>query len=127
MGRPSKFTAEHRRVVLELLKAGSSRRAAAAVAGIGHQTLLRWLKRGAEAPAGSRWAQFYLDVMQAEAEPRIRALGIVYNAIEDRPDLAWKFIERRVDGFAPRTSDALPPPESPGTIQLHFRKEPPDD
>jgi hypothetical protein len=120
MGRPSKFTAERRRKVLELLMAGASRRTAATCAGIGHQTLARWIQRGETATEGSPWREFHYDVLEAEAHPKIRALSIVYNAMEDRPDLAWKFVERQVDGFAPRTPGAAPPPESPGTIQLHF-------
>jgi hypothetical protein len=38
-----------------------------------------------------------------------RALGIIYNAMTDRPDLAWKFIERRESGFAP-------PIQQPATV-----------
>jgi hypothetical protein len=119
VGRPSKFTAARRELILELLAAGASRRAAAAAAGIGHQTLLRWVTRGEAASEGSRWHNFYLAVEEAEARPRLRALSIVYNAIPDDPSLAWKFIERTVEGFG--SIPEGPAPRDPeGVIHLHL-------
>jgi len=103
----SKFTAERRDRILEVLRVGASLRVAAAVAGVDHSTLLRWLERGKDAPEGSAYGQFYEAVRAAEAAPKVRALAIVHDQMVDNPTLAWKFIERRVDGFAPPTS---PPP-----------------
>ena len=95
----SKFTAARRATILEMLSTGASRRLAARIAGIDHATLTRWIQRGESAREGSRFAEFAVKVHQAEAEPQIRALTILFNAMPDRPDLAWKYIERRVDGF----------------------------
>jgi hypothetical protein len=95
----SKFTAPVKAKILELLAAGASRRAASAFAGVDHATLLRWLRRGENASEGSRFREFYEQVAEAEAHPKLRALQIVYNAIPDDPGLAWKFIERREPGY----------------------------
>jgi hypothetical protein len=120
----SKFTEERRQRVLAILSTGGSRRMAATYADIGHQTLSRWLARGAKAPQSSRCHESLHAVEAAEAAPSIRALKILYDVLPDRPDLAWKFIERREPGYAGRlepesperarvidlTIDGLPPP-----------------
>lgn len=117
MPTPTKFTAANRQKILEALQVGASRNVAAAVAGIDAGTLSRWLDKGKSASAESNWARFLAEVTQAEAQPKMRALGVIYRAMEDRPDLAWKFIERRVDGFAPPMPNATPPAQ-PVRIQL---------
>lgn len=116
-GRPSKFTAANRQKVLEALQVGASRRVASAVAGIGSATLARWVEKGRSSPADSPWARFLAEVEEAEAHPKMRALGVIYQAMPDRPELAWKFIERRVDGFEPPVANAVVPVQ-PVTIQL---------
>lgn len=118
MGRPSKFTEPVRQRILEALRIGCSRRTAAALAGIGEATLRRWLDRGAKETQGG-WAEFAQQVAEAEAEPNARALGIVYREMETRPDLAWKFIERREPGYAPPAAQ-VPAVQAPVVIQLSF-------
>ena len=95
MPTPSKFTAEARTAILEALAIGASRRTAAHLAKIGEATLRRWMADGAKASEGSRYRQFHDEVLAAEAAPLVRALGIIYRELPDKPDLAWKFIERR--------------------------------
>jgi hypothetical protein len=113
-----KFTEETRTKLLEVLAIGASRRTACAVAGVDPATLRRWLARGATASEGSRWREFAVDLGKAEASGRIRALRIVHDALPDRPDLAWKFIERREEGYA---RPLMPePPAMPTIIQLEF-------
>ncbi len=63
------------------------------------------------------WHTFYLQVLEAEAHPRTRALGIIYKEMPDRPDLAWKFIERREPGYEPAVP-SVQPPQGPTVIQL---------
>src|ERR1051326_2460994 len=109
MGRPSKFTAENRRKVIEAAMVGATRPVQAQIAGIGLTTLKRWVEKAKESPPDSVWGRFLADLEQAEAHPKMRALGVVYKAMEDRPDLAWKFIERRVDGYAPPMPNTQPP------------------
>lgn len=117
MSGRSKFTADRRKAILELLSVGASRRTAAAVAGVDHATLSRWLSRGQDAPEGSRWREFYVAVVQAEAHPRIRALETVHRELLDNASLAWRYLERREEGYAPQPF--VPPvPQGPVVIQL---------
>lgn len=118
MPTPSKFTEPVRKKVLEALKVGASHRTAAAVAGIGENTLRRWLERGREAEEGSRWRTFVEEVEQAEAHPKVRALGIIYREMNDNASLAWKFIERREHGYAPPMPQGPSAPSGPVVIQL---------
>ena len=101
MGRPSKFTADRKKRIIEAKRVGASNKTAALVAGIGEPTLRDWLERGRKGPKDSAYAKFLEEFEQAAAHPRERALGIIYNALPDRPDLAWKYIERREEGYAP--------------------------
>lgn len=119
MGRPSMFTAERRQRILEAKRVGASDRTAARVAGIHPKTLGDWLKRGREGSKESAYRKFVEDFDEAEAHPRERALGIIYNALPDRPDLAWKYVERREDGYAP-PQDKPVPAIQPVNITLSF-------
>jgi DNA invertase Pin-like site-specific DNA recombinase len=69
----SKFTAERRQIIVEHLAAGFSRRGAARAAQIDHETLSRWLKRGAKGAPDGRWRTFFDAVTLAEtpSEPTI--------------------------------------------------------
>ncbi len=106
MGRPSKFTEARKEQIIAVLKVGGSRDTAAQVAGVTGETLRVWLKRGEgmvddeDEEQESAYAEFYERVLAAEAEPRFRALGIVYKALPDKPELAWKVIERKEPGYA---------------------------
>lgn len=106
-GRPTVLTEPRRQKVLEALRIGSSRRTAAAVAGVSDESIRRAMERGRTAAEGTADRKFHDAVLEAEAEPRTRALGIIWREMENRPDLAWKFIERREPGFAP--PQAIPP------------------
>jgi hypothetical protein len=124
MPRPSKFTVERKARILELLKAGASRRNADAAARSAEATHRDWLKRGKTGSPQGRWREFYEQVVEAEAHPRMRALGIVYREMENRPDLAWKFIERREPGFGPMPVTPVDP-TGPIVVQLSFSKRSP--
>lgn len=116
----SKFTKPVRDTLLAALRFGSSRSTACAMAGIDTETLRRWLRKGAEAAEGgtSAYRRFHDEVLAAEAHPKVRALGIVYSAMEDKPELAWKFVERREHGFAPPMPVGPGPAQGPVVIQL---------
>src|ERR1051325_10653817 len=101
MGRPSKLTAEVKERILQAKRVGASNKTAALVAGIDESTLRSHLKRGEAGEPESPSRKFWEEFQKAAAHPRERALGIIYNALPDRPDLAWKFVERREDGYAP--------------------------
>jgi len=96
MGRPTMFTVRRRELILELLRAGASRRAAARAAGVHHTTLVKWLRRGEHARhPESQYALFREEVIEAEANPAMRALRETYDRISDNPDLAWRYVERQ--------------------------------
>ncbi len=111
MGRPTSLTAPRRQTILEALQVGASRRTASALAGVNEATLRRAMERGREAAAGTADRDFHDAVLEAEAHPRARALGIIYREMENRPDLAWKFIERREPGYAPPQPQPMSQPQ----------------
>lgn len=119
MPTPSKFTEDRRKKILQVLSIGGSRVSAAATAGVDEATFRRWMVRGKESDDGTRWRDFYDEVIAAEAAPRVRALGIVYKELPDNPALAWKYLERREPGYAPPMPDAVGG-GGPVVIQLAF-------
>lgn len=120
MPTPTKFTDPVRRKILGALQLGASRPTAAAIGGVSDETLRRWLERGKrmDEDSASGFRKFYDAVHEAEAYPKVRALQVVNKAWEDKPDLAWKFIERREHGFAPPVPQAAAPAMGPVVIQL---------
>ena len=75
MGRPAMFTVRRRELILEVLRAGASRRAAARAAGVDHSTLIKWIRRGEHAShPESMYRRFQEDVLAAEADPKLRVL-----------------------------------------------------
>lgn len=121
MPTPSKFNEETRERILQALRIGASRRTASAAAGVNESTLRRWVERGEKSSSSSRWGEFVRQIEEAEAAPKLRALGIVYKELPDKPDLAWKFLERREAGFAPPAATGpAGGPQGPVVIELQF-------
>jgi glutathione S-transferase len=118
---PSKFTAERRRQILEILSAGGSRRAAAARAGIDHATLSRWLVRGRRGAPGGRWHTFANDVIQAETHPALRALREEYDKLWDSPLAAFRFLDEHTDWVAEDEPELA---DGPVVIQLGLLDSP---
>jgi hypothetical protein len=118
MPTPTKFTAETRQKILQALQVGASRTTSAHIAGVDEAQVRRWIAKGKDAAPGTRFREFYEAVIAAEASPRMRALGIIYKEMPDRPDLAWKYIERREPGYAPPMPSMPPPSQGPVIIQL---------
>ena len=92
MSTPSKFIERRRLRVLEVLRAGGSRREAARAVGIDPATLTRWIAKGRTAHPEGRWHAFYEDVRAAE-------VGSRQAAWEANPFLAWRFLELTEPGF----------------------------
>lgn len=115
----SKFDAGRKKIIIEVLELGASMETAAAIARITPVTLYRWLRKGEDASEESQYGKFYLDVQEARAKPRQRALVTVSNELDDDPTMAWKFLERREPGFAP-PSTRISGPANPVVIQLSF-------
>jgi transposase len=120
---PSKFTSERRARILEVLSAGDSRRAAAAVAGIDHATLGRWLERGRRGAPGGRWHSFMRDVEEAETHPALRVIREEYDKASDSPWAAFRYLERH-DVWA--EDDEPDPPDGPVVITFELSERPPD-
>lgn len=118
MPAPSKATAEAFKAILEAKRVGASDATAAAVGHIDAATLVRWKQQGQKAEPGTKFAKFLEDYQEAEAEPKLRALGVIWKAMPDKPDLAWKFIERRESGFAPPQPQAPISPAGPVVVNL---------
>jgi hypothetical protein len=99
--RPSKFVRARKERLLAVLAAGGSRRQAAAVAGIDPKTLRTWLRRGEQGHPEGRWCRFYEDVLQAEADPRPRALPDPDDdSFDGDPWLAMRYLETHEPAFA---------------------------
>lgn len=111
MPRPSKFTAAVREAFLTAIKFGASIRTAAAEAGIGHQTALRWLEQGKSAPPDSPFGKFHQDYETARAAMPMHALRSVWDGVAAKPELALKVLQTMEEGWAP------PMPSSPHTVQ----------
>lgn len=118
MPTPSKFTAETRTKLIQALKVGASKRTAAAIASVDEAQVRRWIAKGKESEEGTRYREFYLEVQEAEAHPRLRALGVIYKELPDNPGLAWKFIERREHGYEPPVLSM--PTLQPGPIVIQL-------
>lgn len=91
VGRPSKFTEDTRKRILEAIELGSTYELAAAYGGISYATLNDWLKREDE-----EYLKFSEDVKQAEGKAAIGWLTKIEKAATDGnwQAAAWK-LERR--------------------------------
>lgn len=90
-GRPSQFTEENRKRILEAIELGSTYELAAAYGGISYATLNAWLKREED-----EYLKFSEDVKQAEGKAAVGWLQKIEKAATDGnwQAAAWK-LERR--------------------------------
>lgn len=102
-GRPSKLTPEIHKAIVEAIRNGASRQAAAASVRVGFSTVKEWMTRGDGAhpdrEQSSDFAAFSTDVHAAEAEfeQSLVANVMAYSAMGEKPDWrgpAW-LLERR--------------------------------
>jgi transposase len=87
VARPTKRTPELERRLLDALRAGNTRRAACAYAGVEQHTFQRWLLR---------FAHFAQAIEKAEADAAVRNVAIIQQAARDGTwtAAAW-WLERR--------------------------------
>ncbi len=116
----SKFTAARRADIIRGLRLGAPQSVAAQLAGVDKATMTRWMQAGEKAKPGTASRQFFEDVQRAKAEPQMRALEIVHDAMVDKPELAKWYVERQVAGYAPPQPNAHPVQAAPLTINLSF-------
>jgi transposase len=86
MARPTKRTPEREKRLLQAIRAGNTRRAAAAYAGISDDSLERWAKRCAD---------FADALTRAEAESEVALVAIVRQAASQDWRAAMAILERR--------------------------------
>jgi transposase len=85
-GRPSKRTPEREKRLLDAIRAGSTRKAACAYAGISDETLANWCRRSLD----------FLDALaRAEAEYEVKCNAIISQAAQTDARHAEWWLERR--------------------------------
>ncbi len=82
-GRPTKLTPHVQAVVIRAIRAGNYRQVAAEWAGIGAETMSRWMSREREPYIGFRQA-----VLEAERAAEIRAVRRIMRAAVKDPKVA---------------------------------------
>ena len=120
MPTPSKFTADRRQALLEAPTFRASERTCAREAGIDHETLRRWLKRGEESQDDGNFRDFFEAWEAATSHPRVRALRSLYKAVPDDVRAAQWFLERSEEGFEPPNTRQAPPKIGPVVVALSF-------
>ena len=100
MPTPSKFVKDRREEILRAKRLGCSDRTSARAGGVSPKTLRDWLKKGQDSEVGA-YHDFFEDFEAARATPAVRAMEIVNRSWDDKPELAWKYLQVREDGFAP--------------------------
>lgn len=105
MARPSKFTDETRKKLIQALSIGCTYELAAKYAGIHEATFYSWLTKGREGHPG--FLKFYEDAKKAEAICATGALGVIVQSARegDWKAAAW-FLERR-HGYTNRDKAAV--------------------
>ena len=78
-GRPTKLSPEIAKRILNAIRAGITREAAIAAAGISHSTFYSWLERGRIARCG-KFPDFLDSLKRAEAAAAIRNITIIQAA-----------------------------------------------
>ena len=86
MARPTKRTPEREARLFEALRAGNTRRAACAYAGIDQDTLANWMRR---------FSDFSDAVEKAEADAEIRNVAIIQKAASETWQAAAWWLERK--------------------------------
>lgn len=96
LGRPSMFTKERRKKIIEYLQAGNYRETAAVASGISYATLRDWEKQGEEAEEENDFSIFSRAIKEAEADGERQALERIQKQAEEGvwTAAAW-FLERK--------------------------------
>lgn len=94
MARTSKLNNNRRNFIVQALRAGNHREAAARAAGIAPSTLYAWLARGGNEESGI-YHDFSEAVQRAEGEAEVYAVAIIRQAMNDDWRAAISYLERR--------------------------------
>lgn len=82
MGRPSKFTPEVRKRILDALRIGATRQDAALASGVSVSLFMEWLDNGRKQKTGA-FVEFLESVEQAEGEARLKFTAVIARAAND--------------------------------------------
>ena len=103
-GRPSEFTADVEKAILDALAAGSSVRAACEAAGIGTTTFYRWCSEGEGDSAPEHFRAFRDGATRARAQARVVYAAIIRRAANDGDwrAAAWYLERSEPEEWAPK-------------------------
>lgn len=95
MARPTKFTAETTKKLIEAISVGATYEHACGYAGVHYDTFNEWMKRGAAAKSGP-YSEFSVAIKEAEAKAVIKWSALIDKAATNGEwqAAAWK-LERR--------------------------------
>jgi hypothetical protein len=82
-GRPTKFTPDRVKKLLDAIQGGNYRETACKYAGISHQTLRNWIHIAQRPDAPSEYVEFLEALERAEAEAEIFDIGLIRRAARD--------------------------------------------
>lgn len=115
MPTPSKFTQNRKERILQVLRAGGSRRQAALAGEIDQTTLGRWLERGRSSAPDGRWARFRREVLEAEGQPAsLQVLRDRFEVQMGDAGSAWQFLQE-LD-----RRERAPAPSGPVSVTVTF-------
>lgn len=101
-GRPSKLDAKVKKLILDAISLGATKRQACQYAKIDESTLYDWLSKGKGQSRGLYY-DFYQDYQRAEASPCIYALGVVQKAMREGDVRSAMWILEKKYGFGQTT------------------------
>lgn len=87
------LTRDRRELIVAVLRTGSHREIAAALAGIPLPTLEEWLEKGRDGHAS--YSRFLAEVEAAEAEAEALLAAYFFDGASRAPDIARRFLEAR--------------------------------
>lgn len=117
-GRPSKFTPEIKKKLLDAIRAGNYYEPACAYAGIDYSTFRNWMKKGEKAKKGV-FLEFFQEVRQAEAEAEARMVLLWQKQMPENWPAIRDFLERRYpERWGRRSVDVSMKQEVSGQVEL---------
>lgn len=95
MGRPTKFTDETTKKIIEAISVGATYEHACAYAGVSYVSFNAWMKKGEAAPSG-QFLEFFKSIKEAEAKAVLKWSALIDKAATNGEwqAAAWK-LERR--------------------------------
>lgn len=125
MGRPSKFTPEIHRRIIDLVKAGNYIEKAAQSVGISRRTLYEWLAKGRDCEIEEDpFAALYTDWQKAIAHCELRCVALIAKAAETDVKAAMWLLEHRFpEDWGRHRVEVTGPEEGPVQVQHGVRRE----